>query len=529
MLTHKQIKLPYPPRPEQLRAVEDYRFWIDGDHSGPRILYSSPTGTGKSIIELACLSIDPQALLITPRLEIVAGMLEKCGEDCSSWSTEKLTREAMFYRITTPIRLRNLLAKGEFPLTPERLLVDEAHHSTADTYRDVEAYWPHLRWCGFTATPFRGTPKGTVEFLDQWGGGYTEVLGIKDASRLGYVEIPDVVLWPLVDDELIAVNGGEFVVAETGNAVASRLGEVVERCRQFVSGSNLHGSDNADYPGEPYWDRPTIFAVPTTDNVIDLVERLNAAGLPAVGVTQDTPREQRVDAFASTLACRTALVQIDVVSEGVDLHVRRLIDLRPTMSPVKWMQQIGRIGRPRKGQHEPGSIYVCCNRNLERHGYLYDGMIPPARIVEAQQAFPAPSSRAQARAIGIEGIGRFAPTEVRLADGATALMYNLTAMDKFARTEYAVLAHPAYSDVVYAQRVSARDEAGSFTWGRWERIDTITDVRGYKSAPPKDLTPKQRAWWDRDAKRYGLHPNMTVNRKNFAVLPLLKDTGARFV
>ena len=54
-------------------------------------LYSSPTGTGKSIMQLLLMSTHPGGILVTPRLEIINGMLEKCGY--SPNLTEKETIE----------------------------------------------------------------------------------------------------------------------------------------------------------------------------------------------------------------------------------------------------------------------------------------------------------------------------------------------------------------------------------------------------------------------------------------------------
>lgn len=534
------------PHDYQCRFHEDAFKWIEGDvedgaKPGDRRLYASPTGTGKSVMALMLLHDLPNAVLITPRLEIIAGMLNKGGVNTKGWSDEKLAEEALSCRITTPVRFRNMLAKGTFPFAVHQVIIDEAHHDLANTYSELQAYLGQVVWIGLTATPFRGTPKGTQELLEKWGG-VTNVLTMAQAVERGCLSVPVPQVWPLVDDDTVTISNGEFVVAALDAAVTQSLDEVVRRCGQFGRERlDVTTTENVRYIGGS-WDRPTLFACPTTITCHLLAERLNDAGLPADVVVQDTPRSERNRIFAAAMLGETAVVQIDVVSEGVDLPFRRLIDLRPTMSPVKWMQQVGRITRPiasgilpvdvNAESYGPARIaeplpeYYYCNRNLERHGYLFNGAMPPSYIAEAQQAFAKPTNRVAARAFGLENIGRFAAAELPMLDGCIGSMYMLVSVDKFAKTEYAAIIHPAVSDVLYARRVSTRGDDGQFKWGKWAHIDAIPDLQGFGSAPAKTLTDKQAAWWVRSAQRLGLDPSVAkVNKRNFAALPLLTDLG----
>lgn len=522
-----EFTVPYQLHDFQLAFFNDYCFQVDEvARVGDAFLYSSPTGSGKSLMALSALAHDSHALLITPRLEIVAGMLEKIGvAGVDTWSDTRLAKEALRYRITTPVRLVNMLAAGTLPFHPARLIIDEVHHSEADTYKAIQAYLPHCVRVGLTATPFRGTPKSTAEFLKQWGDRVTQVLTLPQAAERGIVEIPDVELWPLVDDDTLEVSNGEIRAQTAGDAAQPRLAEVVERCRGMVTGEvTAYGQDAVANCIPLYkWDRPTLFAVPTTDCVHDLVERLTRAGFPALGITQDTPRSQRNDAFRLCVARQAAIVQINVVSEGVDLPIRRIIDLRPTLSPVWWMQMLGRATRPLRPGELP-SLYVCTNRNLERHGYLMQGLFPAQVMAQAQKQFSQPSRRAGARAIGLESLGKFTPAEVQCLDGTTATMYALYANRGFERTDYCVLLHPCVEQPLVAARRSTKDESGAVAWGRWQRIESLpVDLRGFQSSPASEVSDKQAAWWQRAAVRCGLDPSERPNRKNFAALPVLSD------
>lgn len=491
-----------------------------------RWLFAAPTGSGKSIMELMLLPWLQDFVLVTPRLEIVAGMLQKGGVDTADWSDERLAREALNYRITTPIRLRNLLAKGEFPFRIAGLILDECHRSAADSWQDIEAYTGPVPVVGLTATPFRGTPKGTAEFLDQWDE-VNWVIDYPQAAERGVISVPQCEVWPLVDDDQVDVVNGEFRVASLEAGTVNVLDDVVARCGAFRR--DVFGAPNErgeDVPCGSRWDRPTMFAVPTREIAHELALRLCGAGLPANAVTQHTPRAERNEVFADCERAKTAIVQIDVVSEGVDLKIRRLIDLRPTLSPVKFLQTVGRITRPVK-PGEPPPEYYCTNRNLERHGYLYEGCLPTATIRDAQQAFGTPSSRTGARVVGLSELSRFKAAELPLADGTTGLAYQLTIVEGFTKTEYAVIVHPASLYPLYARRQNAKNPDGTLSYGKWSRCDPITDVSGFQSAPAKSITDKQRAFWERCAARVGLDPAAEPNRRNFCVLPVLLDIGAR--
>lgn len=515
LATRKTLQISATPRDYQSAFAADYKQAVMNAAAGTSHLYSAFMGSGKSLCALLAHEADPEMALVTPRLEIISGILEKGGyakEEIKTWSDNRLAQTALEYGVTTPVRMRNMLMKGEYPFPfPRRLCIDEAHHDLAETYQQIRAFLPATTVFGLTATPFRGTPKGTKEFLDKWDT-LTPIIKLKELFDRGLVSIPEAEIWPLLDDDQIEVTNGDFRTVETGQALKPMLEEVAERCRGFVSYL-------VDSPHNR-WDMPTLFAVPTTDSVLDLVNRLNALGLPAVGVTQDTPRDMRNKAFENCIACKVAIVQIDVVSEGVDLPIRRLIDLRPTMSPVKWLQQVGRITRP-----GAKSYYICCCRNLERHSYLMNGYFPAHKVAEAQKVFEKSTKRAGSRVVGMENLGKFKGAEILLADGCTGTIYSIYSVGAdFTKTCYSILCHPAVEKPLVATCTHIGDGEGKVQWGKWKRIDEVpADLKGFQSTPPKAITENQQKWWSRDATKFGIARDEEPSRKTFNALPVLAN------
>jgi hypothetical protein len=477
---------------------------------GARRLYAAPTGTGKSWVELEILCRFPRAWLVTPRLEIVAGMITKLGLAPPS-SLDALVDLAWSHRITTPIRLRNEMLAGTGPEI-EALIVDESHHHTAATYQQIDlmAAVPAV---GFTATPFRGTPKGTAAFLRQWG---EPVWGISypEAVARGVLAMPECRTVPLVDDDVVAVQNGEFVVQSLQDATQSRLDHAVSLCSGWCN--------------KGCWDRPTMAALPAVATALDFTNRLLAAGLPAVCVTGDTPHGQRFGLFTACLERKALLVQVQVIGEGVDLPLRRLLDLAPSLSPVKWLQQLGRITRP-GARGEPAPEYVCCNRNLLRHAYLLEGCLPARAVAGSEEAFGGVGRRGGMRVLGLEAIGRFKAAELPLANGTTGLCYLLATVEGTKQIEYAALCHPLAQEPIWAKRTNFRNLDGTSSWGKWRGCLAPEDVIGFASKRPSRLTERQTAWWQRSAQRYGLNPDAPVTAKNFTALPILTDLGLQLV
>lgn len=480
-------------------------------------LFSAPTGTGKSIAELLALATIQDSILITPRIEIIAGMMEKLGHYVYDLSDDALTTLSWQYNITTPIRLRSMLSKGLLSFMPSCLLIDECHHDYANTYQDITMYLNGCPKVGLTASPYRGTPKQTQAFRSQWGNKIHSLIDLPTAINKGYCTLPTPTIWPLLDDDTIDVVNGEFKL-NTPNAtftLQKSLEDVAKRVKPFFCSKTK------------LYDKPTMFSLSNTLAVKHLSLILSKAGLPHVCVTAETSRSDRNKAFQQVINSTHLLLQINVVSEGVDLPIARLIDLSPTMSPVKWVQQLGRIMRPNL---EPE--YICCCRNLERHCYLMEGLFPNSTVKDAQNAFstdeiPLPTKRGGIRVVGLEGLGKFAVTPIHLMDGTVGFLYNLVHTSGYQRTEYIAFIHPNFPEPARGMKIN-REVNGEMKWGRWQLVESLPDLKGCISAKTYELSEKQLIKWNQNAHHVGLNPHKLVTVKEFQILPFLLDTGLKF-
>lgn len=475
--------------------------WRSSAEPGDKLLLASPTGTGKSVVELAIQDRLPDCWIVTPMLEIVAGLMEKRGAKVADLPEHLLIEAAWLCRITTPMRLKNRMMAGFVSSPLSTFVFDEAHHDLADTYQDLQLLSGFCPCVGLTATPFRGSPRVTARFLESWGEP-TWLITFAEAAQRGVLSVPACSTLPLVDDDLVEVRDGELVATQVEAATQSKLCDLTRHLLLCV-----------DRDG---WNKPTVVAVPSRAIGRELADRM--MGLVRF-VDGSTPYAERQRAFQLCVDRRVAVVQVNVVSEGVDFPFRRLVDVSPCLSPVKWLQRLGRVTRP-----GGGAEYVCCNRNLMRHGYLLEGCVPERAFLEQQEAF-GPSKRAASRALGLESLGQLKGVELPLKSGIVATCYSIADMKGHVRTDYFVIVHPVRAYPLWAKKISPKAEDGSRAYGRWLLCDPPSDLSGFSSVPPKAVSDKQKAWWERSASHFGLDAGAEVNRKTFQALPVLADLG----
>lgn len=520
--------------PFQYEAIQSFHSWLckTGKADPPyRYLIASPTGSGKSFLALRILADNPGYWFITPRLEIVADMLKKLyvKRDFSKLSWNEITKIGLDHCITTPIRLRNMLMKGM--LDSDKILgiiKDEAHHDNANTYRQIDAMLDErIVQVALTATPYRANAAQTGEFLQRWGEP-NWAISYKKAINQGIISLPTFETVPLVDDDVLEIaSNGEFVISQLTSEVSSKL----EHALQIVTNKGWFNPNGTTT-------RPTLIGVPTSGVMPELEQLSIINGFQVRCITDETSPAQRQKFFKGCIDCKYALAHINVVSEGVDLPIRRYLDLAPTMSAVTFMQRLGRIMRRVKEGEQPGQ-WISCNRNIERHAYLLHGCLPDATIVEAQNAFGKPSSRQakKSRVTGIESLGRIKGFNVKLTTGVTITCYNVATVEGTNKTEFFVILHPRFPAPIWFNRVSSQTgryktigdgiRVPLWDYGTWVKCEPEETIKGYKSNPPGPLTANQTEWFRRDASKYGIDPSQSLDARLFQILPILSTLKLR--
>lgn len=483
---------------------------------------SSPTGTGKSYICLDLLRKLPDWYLITPKIEIITDMLVKLGVNVDNLTESTLEPVMRKYRMFTPTRFRNRLLSGDIDATAiPGAIIDEAHHDEADGYQIIRACLPDTcRFIGTSATFYRGNPRSTAEFRKRWPKIHTAITE-RDAFARGFLSLPECETIPLVDDDIIEIGtNGEFSITRITAETKSKLRYLF---------NELKARGLFDKQGKPV--RPTVFGIHSSEIIPYMQSDAECAGIKLAFITQETKFKERRELFERCLNCETSLVHINTISEGVDIgnktaKLRVYVDLCSVMSPLLFMQRFGRNRRPlMPGETQP-PLYLCCNRNLERHGYLLDGLLPIEVIKKAQLAFPNVTERSKVRVFGIESLGKLKPTSLRLTNGLTVQVFAVSMMEASVKRQYLALLHPTRALPCWFEKINPKKEDGSLDWGRWELATPPSVLSGFRSDNPSPLTEGQMKYWQRNATKCGLDLTQPIDAKKFQLCAALTNVGA---
>lgn len=482
------------PRDYQLAAVEAAVLAVAKKR---RLCVVSPTGTGKSLMQLLLLDRLPDWWMITPSLTIIRSVLARVTSDVPMGETA-LLELAQQFRITTPVRLRNRMR--DTGITVSGLVIDEAHHLADGTViSEILAMNPEMPYVGFTATPFRGTIQSTEQFK-RFFDDFHIALTWQQARERGYCSPANFETWPLLDDDVVEIVNGEFSVKSVTSHSRSMLGDLAVRVRQKWNELAV----------------PCMVSFPTVELAKSFAEIF---GSDCAVITAETPLDERNQLIARMVKREIIISQICTLTEGVDIpELKLLVDCHPTRSPREWVQAVGRVLRP------PAMGYVVCtNRNIERHGWLLQAVSPEARVVErAQKVFGGPSKNT-IRRLGLEALGRLKTIPIPTASGGWAAAWTIGRSLPTGEYEKWVIVQPPNDSVAF---VGKKVET---SWDRqkYERAVLPDKFVGFASAKRYNATPRQLSAYQTYAARVGMDPQAVPDAALIDVMFMMLQCGYR--
>ena len=222
---------------------------------------------------------------------------------------------------------------------PSLIVIDEAHHALAETYKELWLRYPNAKKLGMTATPCRLNRKGFTDLFEVLITSDSIADFIKEGwlSPFDYVSIrPDSEDQRLIDGLEKRGADGDFQVKEM-DAVLNRrptIERLYESVRQYADGK-----------------KGIVYAV-SISHARNIAAYYNNKGVNAVAIDSKTPaklRKQMVEDFRQGKI--QVLVNVDVFSEGFDCPDVEFVQMaRPTLSLAKYLQQVGRGLRKTEGK-----------------------------------------------------------------------------------------------------------------------------------------------------------------------------------
>ena len=298
------------------------------------VMVQMPTGTGKTVVlaelvkRLKMKNEGLKILIVAHRRELVEQI--KATIKRMKMDSRNITVES----IQTISRRIDAL-----DFIPSLIVIDEAHHALAKTYKMMWDAWPDARFLGLTATPCRLNGKGFTALFDVLVQSWDIPTFIKEKwlSTYDFVSIKsDGVTQRLIDSLQKRGADGDYQNKEMDMLLNKRPS--IERLYQSFE---EYGKDR----------KGIVYAI-NISHAKKIMELYQEHGIKAVAIDSKTPAAQRqadIEAFKN--GDIQVLVNVDIFSEGFDCPDVEFVQLaRPTLSLAKYLQMVGRGLRVAKGK-----------------------------------------------------------------------------------------------------------------------------------------------------------------------------------
>ena len=306
------------------------------------VMAQMPTGTGKTYLLTAVIdsfvSNNPKekVWIVAHRRELVSQIDETVRKfhSYSSSKTSSLLSSVKAMSIQWLMRHYD-----EIEEEPGMIVIDEAHHALAKTYKEMWERFPNAKFLGLTATPCRLNGKGFTDLFDvlvqSWG--VPEFISKGRLATYDFVSIKsDGVTQRLIDSLQKRGADGDYQNKEMDMLLNKKPS--IERLYRSLE---EYGKDR----------KGIVYAI-NISHAQKITKLYQEHGVKAIAIDSKTPateRQQDIEAFKK--GDIQVLVNVDIFSEGFDCPDVEFVQLaRPTLSLAKYLQMVGRGLRVAKGK-----------------------------------------------------------------------------------------------------------------------------------------------------------------------------------
>lgn len=328
-------------RPYQQKAKKEiFESWDEVDN----VMFQMPTGTGKTrlftsiIRDINDYSIqrrEPVKILIiahrTELIEQIGENLDKyhVGHNFMAGGMERKHKYPVYVAsIQTITNAHNI--KDAKKLKVQFIIIDEAHHALAASYKKLWEMYPDAKRLGVTATPWRMNHQSFTSLFNK----LVLSMPIKDFIKQGY--LAPYKYFSLKNDTSIQRTIDGIELDSFGEYKESSMEEKMDigSIRAQLLDSYLSLADGK---------KGIIYAI-NRIHAKHICNEYENAGYRAVCIDSKTPDTERKDLVKKFRKGQIdIIVNVDIFSEGFDCPDIEFIQLaRPTRSLVKYLQQVGR-------------------------------------------------------------------------------------------------------------------------------------------------------------------------------------------
>jgi DNA repair protein RadD len=326
-------------RPYQSEVVTEFERTAAAGQT--RIILVAPTGAGKTVIACAIIAATPRrVLVISHRREIVNQTSAKLAaygvhHGIIQAGDEKKLRPLAAVQVASiqTLHARAIRSSTMFMPLADLVIIDEAHHARASTYRAVLDAYPNAIVLGLTATPCRGDGRGLGGDLFKSMIECPQVLDLIEQKYLVRSRV-----YAPVDPDLRGVR------TVKGDYHEAQLAARMDRDK-LVGDIVTHWHRYGDR-------RRTVAFACSVGHSTHIRDEFVKAGVPAEHLDGSTPKDEREAILARLASGDTEVVSnCMVLTEGFDCpDIGCIILARPTKKMGLFRQMIGRGLRPADGK-----------------------------------------------------------------------------------------------------------------------------------------------------------------------------------
>ena len=312
------------------------------------VMVQMPAGTGKTHLMAAVIreNMAHGVLIVAHRVELIGQIsqtLESFGIEHGivDRTTLDLDRKTKEHKVvvasiqTLARRMATANYANDKNFRPQLVIIDEAHHAVAKTYRLLWEMWPEAKFLGLTATPCRLNGTGFTDLFDTLLESYSiqEFIDRGWLSDFEYVSVtPE--NWMVERIAGLKKRGadGDYQMKEMATVMDSQesIAHLYQSYLKFTRGK-----------------KGIVYAI-SREHAQHISDYYVNHGVKCCWIEAMTPAEERqrlVDAYRQGEI--DVIVNVDIFSEGFDCPEVEFIQLaRPTLSLTKYLQQVGRGMRP---------------------------------------------------------------------------------------------------------------------------------------------------------------------------------------
>ena len=306
------------------------------------VMAQMPTGTGKTYLLTAVIdsfvSNNPmeKVWIVAHRRELVSQIDETVRKFHSYYASNTSSLLSSVKAMSIQWLMRHY---DEIEEEPGMIVIDEAHHALAKTYKEMWERFPNAKFLGLTATPCRLNGKGFTDLFDvlvqSWS--VPEFISKRRLATYDFVSIKsDGVTQRLIDSLQKRGADGDYQNKEMDMLLNKKPS--IERLYQSLE---EYGKDR----------KGIVYAI-NISHAQKITKLYQEHGVKAIAIDSKTPateRQQDIEAFKK--GDIQVLVNVDIFSEGFDCPDVEFVQLaRPTLSLAKYLQMVGRGLRVAKGK-----------------------------------------------------------------------------------------------------------------------------------------------------------------------------------